>query len=180
MEKIYSEIKFEFGSIETAVKELAAYKAKGELVFGVFNDVKLYSDIDDLDSAYIKIVGSTKAECDQAELRSHELYEEQKRLHEESIPEMTVYWIEKGMAILDDKYLELWIKCVPIRLSDLYQGMELGCCLEIVEQLNLGVEFEKVKPILENQGHSGMSFGLVCAMVRSFSDRGAEFVALFE
>jgi len=35
---------------------------------------------------------------------------------------------------------------------------------------------EKVKPLIENQGHSGMSFELVCAMVGAFSDRGKEFV----
>jgi hypothetical protein len=28
---------------------------------------------------------------------------------------------------------------------------------------------------IENQGHSGMSFGLVCSMVKSFCDRGVEF-----
>ena len=78
---------------------------------------------------------------------------------------------------LDEKYRELWAKCVPIRLGDLYQGMELGNCLEIVEQLNNGKTVEEVKPLIENQGHSGMSFSLVCSMVKSFCDRGAEFVS---
>jgi hypothetical protein len=89
---------------------------------------------------------------------------------------LTKEWIEKGNAILDEKYHETWAKCVPIRLSDLYQGMELGNCLEIVEQLNNGKTVEEVKPLIENQGHSGMSFGLVCSMIKSFCDRGEEFV----
>ena len=61
-------------------------------------------------------------------------------------------------------------------MGDLYHGKELGNCLEIVEQLNKGAELEEVKPLIENQGHSGMSFGLVCSMVREFADRGNEFV----
>lgn len=59
MKNNYREIEFGFGNIESAVKELNSYKEKGELVFGVFNGQKLYSDIDDLDSAYKKITGKT-------------------------------------------------------------------------------------------------------------------------
>jgi hypothetical protein len=85
-------------------------------------------------------------------------------------------WIEIGKAILDEKYHELWTKCVPIRLSDLYEGMELGATLDIVKELNSGCELDKAKEIIEGQSHSGMSFGLVCSMVKAFCDRGNEFV----
>lgn len=156
---------------------LNIYKERGELVYGDFNGHRLYSDVDDLDSAYIKITGKTKAECDEAEKKRHEEYEEENRKHKEAIPELIKEWIAKGNNILDEKYRELWAKCVPIRLSDLYKGMELDCCLEIVEQLNKGEEFEKVKLLIENQGHSGMSFSLVCFMVKSFCDRGNEFIS---
>lgn len=172
MEK-YKEIEFGFGNIESAVEELKNHKG---LVCGTFNGQKLYSDIDDLDSAYVKITGKTKTEFDADRKAENDKYKEDQRKHKEAIPELTKEWIEKGKTILDEKYLELWNKCVPIRLSDLYQGMELGNCLEIVEQLNKGEELEKVKPLIENQGHSGMSFGLVCSMVKSFCDRGEEFV----
>ncbi len=170
----YKEIEFGFGgNIESAIKEL---KSHNELVCGSFNGQMLYSDIDDLDSTYVKITGKTKAEFDEAERVRHEEYEEQKRKHKEAIPELTKEWIEKGNTILDEKYRELWAKCVPIRLGDLYRGMELGNCLEIVEQLNNGKTVEEVKPLIENQGHSGMSFSLVCSMIKSFCDRGEEFV----
>ena len=66
--------------------------------------------------------------------------------------------------------------CVPIRLDDLYHGMELGCCLDIVKELNAGCSLDVAKKIIEDQGHSGMSFGLVCSMVKSFCERGSEFV----
>jgi hypothetical protein len=50
-------------------------------------------------------------------------------------------------------------------------------CLDIVRQLNLGIKLDVAKDIIESQGHSGMSFGLVCSMVKSFCDRGNEFVS---
>lgn len=175
MEKKYKEIEFSIGSnIESAVKELKSYN---ELVFGSFNGYMLYSDIDDVDSAYVKITGKTKAEFDEAARVRHEEYKEQERKHKEAIPKLTKEWIEKGNQILDEKYRELWAKCVPIRLNDLYQGMELEMCLNIVLELNNNCKLEEAKVIIESQGHSGMSFGLVCSMVKSFCDRGEEFVA---
>ena len=47
----HRKIEFGLGNIESAVKELARYKERGELVYGEFNGQKLYSDTDDLDSA---------------------------------------------------------------------------------------------------------------------------------
>ena len=84
------------------------------------------------------------------------------------------YFVERMVL---EKYHETWAKCVPIRLDDLYQGMELGATLDIVKELNAGCELQKAKEIIEGQGHSGMSFGLVCSMVKSFCDRGQEFVS---
>jgi len=174
MKTNYREIEFSPGkNITSAVKKLKSY---GELVCGSFNGHMLYSDIDDVDSAYIKIIGITKAESDARLLKEHLEYEERKRKHKESIPELTKEWIEKGNFILDDKYYEYWAKCVPIRLGDLYEGMELGCTLDIVKELNSGCELEVAKGIIDGQDHSGMSFGLVCSMVKSFCDRGNEFV----
>jgi hypothetical protein len=177
MKTDHKEIEFEFGNLDNAVEELMSYKEKGELVFGVFNGEKLYSDIDDLDSAYRKVTGMSKAENDEAIRKQDEEYQEEKRKHKEAIPELTKEWIEKGNVILDEKYRELWAECVPIRLDDLYQGMELKCCLDIVIELNNGCSLDDAKAIIESQGHSGMSFGLVCSMVKSFCDRGQEFIS---
>jgi len=176
METNYTEIKFSLGcSIEKAVKELQQFKDAGKLVYGDFNGQKLYSDIDDLDSAYKKVTGKTKSEFDEAERAQHEQYKAEEKRHKESIPELTKEWIEKGNVILDEKYRRRWAECVPIRLDDLYRGMELGACLEIVKELNNNCILDEAKAIIDNQGHSGMSFGLVCSMVKSFCDRGEEF-----
>ena len=178
MEKNYRKIEFDVGdSIERAMKDLARFKERGELVYGEFNGQKLYSDIDDLDSAFKKITGKTKAEFDAECEKKHLEYEERKRKHKEAIPELTKEWIEKGNTILAGKYRETWAKYVPIRLSDLYEGMELGATLDIVKELNAGCELETAKAIIEGQEHSGMSFGLVCSMVKSFCDRGTEFAS---
>lgn len=165
MENYYRKIEFGAGnSIERAIRDLSLYKEHGELVCGEFNGKMLYSDVDDLDSAYVKITGKTKAEFDEVERIRYEEYQDERR------------WIEKGNLILDKKYHELWAKCVPIRLNDLYKGMELGATLDIVKELNAGCELTVAKGIIKEQGHSGMSFGLVCSMVKSFCDRGEEFV----
>lgn len=170
MKTNYIEIEFCVGdTIEEAVKELKRHKY---LVCGLFNGEMLYSDIDDIDSAYKKITGKTKAEFDAERKAEHDRYKEDERKHNEAIPELTKEWIEKGKLILEEKYHSDWIKCVPIRL----RGMELGNCLEIVKELNNGCKLEKAKLIIENQGHSGMSFGLVCSMVKAFCERGTDFV----
>ena len=178
MEKKYRKIEFGVGdSIERAMKDLARFKKRGELVYGEFNGHKLYSDVDDLDSAFKKVTDMTKAEFDAEREKEHFEYGERKRKHKEAIPELTKEWVEKGNEILAEKYHETWAKCVPIRLSGLYEGMELGATLEIVKELNAGCELEVAKGIIEGQGHSGMSFGLVCSMVKSFCDRGSEFAS---
>ena len=84
-------------------------------------------------------------------------------------------WIEEGKEVLSKDKWDVWEEIVPIRLKDLYRGMELRCCLDIVKVLNNGT-LEEAKILIEKQNHSGMSFGLVCSMVREFSPRGIEFV----
>lgn len=173
METKYEEIEFDGGvNIESAIEELKKYTYP---VCGLFNGKMLYSDVDDVNSAYVKITGKTKAESDAEQQKWHDEYKRKQKEHEENIPKLTEEWIDKGKLILNEKYIDLWIKCVPIRLSDLYHGMELGACLEIVEQLNAGCELETAREIIEKQGHSGMSFNLVRSMVKSFCDRGNEF-----
>ena len=72
-------------TIESAVYELLAAKARGEQVYGDFNGHKLYSDTVTMDSAYTEIMGCTKAEFDkrQAERRENYKKEEQARKQRE-------------------------------------------------------------------------------------------------
>src|SRR5690606_26697750 len=96
--KNYREIEFGFGNIEEAVKKLKSHK---DLVKGTFNGQVLYSDIDDIDSAYKKVTRKTKVEFDEAEKQRQIEYKRQQKEHKEAIPKLTIDWVEKGKNILD-------------------------------------------------------------------------------
>lgn len=177
MNKKYTKIDFLAGNtIDSAVKELVNYRKKGLLAYGEFNGVTLYSDTVTMDKAYKEITGKTKSEFDKKQQEWKENYERQKKEHKDKNPELSKFWMEKGREVLTQDKWEFWDEIVPIRLADLYHGMELGACLDIVSILNNNGTFDEAKAKIENQGHSGMSFGLVCAMVKEFSSRGNEFV----
>lgn len=177
-EKEYRKIEFRIGSdIQGAVADLLNYKNAGILACGDFNGFTLYSDTVTLDGAYKLIIGKTKQEFDEDMKQMENRIKLQKEEHQKDIQQLIEYWGKRGMEELDEKHWEFWKKIVPIRLKDLYEGMELGCCLKIVSILNAGKPLEEAKEEIDSQGHSGTSFHLVCAMVKEFCDRGNEFVA---
>lgn len=176
MKKIYKKIEFDCGkSFEECVLELVTYQANGEFVSGEFNGHILYSDTVSMDSASLEVSGSTYFEnLNEREMRRQKLLKKEED-HKKKIPQLTKDWIEKGHQILAEKYWNEWDKCVPIRLDDLYKGMELKCCLEIIKSLNNGCKLDTAKEIIKGQQHSYMSFNLVRLMVKTFCDRGQEF-----
>jgi len=176
MEDNYLKIEFYAGNtIDTAMNDLMEYRKKGFLACGDFNGKTLYSDKDDINSAYLKITGKSKSEFDEARRKEQEEYKRKQQEHKDRVPELTQEWITKGNKILDEKYREKWASVVPIRLDDLYQGFELKACLDIINILNNDGTLEDAKCEIKKQGHSGMSFGLVCSMVSAFCERGVEF-----
>ena len=69
------EIEIPFGtSIDEAVEILLKKKAEGEKVFCVFNRHTLHSEDVTLDSAYLEVLGYTKAEYDNIMKRRREEY----------------------------------------------------------------------------------------------------------
>lgn len=61
----YKKIDIACGStIDHCVSKLMECKKRGELAYGVFNGVKLYSDTVNTDTAYKDITGMTKKEFD--------------------------------------------------------------------------------------------------------------------
>ncbi len=173
----YKEIEFSVGStIDRAVSVLLSYRDNGILASGSFNGKILYSDTVTLDNAYKEITGKTKTEFDKEQQERHETYVRQEREYQESVPSLIDIWINRGKEVLSKDKWDYWKEIVPIRLRDLYHGMELGCCLDIVKILNNDGTLEEAKLEIEKQDHSGMSYSLVRAMVREFCDRGEEFV----
>jgi ribosomal protein S25 len=177
MSKNYKEIGYLGNDIESTVKSLLKYKEEGKLICTEFNGVILYSDTVTMDGAYKDITGKTKAELDKAQQDWKEDYDKKEEEHKERIPSLAEEWMGKGRKVLTEDKWEYWDKIVPIRLGDLYHGMELGCCLDIVKVLNNNGILDEAKEVIKSQDHSGMSYGLVCAMVREFCDRGNEFVS---
>ena len=141
---------------------------------------KLYPDRNKaqkgIEDVFEEITGRTKAEDDNYQKEEKDKREKQKKEPEEAMPELTKKWIDAGHKVLDKSVWEWWDRIVPIRLGDLYQGMELSCCLDIISALNSGVSFEVANEIFDKQGHSGMSYSLVKSMVYKCGDKGKKFV----
>ena len=165
-----------WGNLQEIVNKLLYYKNKGILVYTDFNEKRLYSDTVTMDNAYLEVTGKTKAEFDKAQQEWHDNYNKAKKEHENNIPQLTEKWKIRGREILTEDKWEYWDEIIPIRLNDLYEGMELGSCLDIVKILNNDKSLEEAKQEIEKQNHSGMSWGLVCLMVKEFCERGEEFV----
>lgn len=178
--KYYEEIELSCGcTIEEAVEELLYYKNKGIKVYGDFNGHKLYSDTITIDGAYKEITGYTKEEYDINNKKISEKLKKQFEEDKEKAIKKIPFWIEKGCELFPHDKWCLWKKIVPIKANDLYHGFELDCILEIEEVLNKKTElsFIHAKKVLEKQNHSGMSYRLVCEMIKEFCTNGNEFIS---
>ena len=139
-----------------------------------FNTVEIYSHESD-DEIFKKVTGMTAKES--------ELYRENSVLtakikdleHQIKMPELIKEYCEKAEGIITRDHIAEWKRIVPIRLSDLYKGMELQCTLDLVPLIDDGC-FEEAETIFKKQGHSGMSAGLMFQMLRNFSINGGAFV----
>lgn len=179
MEKNYRELDEWLSTLEECVERLLQFKEKGELVKYHFNGHWLYSDTVTMDSAFLAVTGKNKADFDQFKKEYQEKLRKENELAKKAAQENIPNWIEKGHKVFAEDKWEEWDKIVPIRASDLYHGMELDNTLQIQEILTeyyTEESFEKAKNCMEKQGHSGMSWSLVCAMIKEFCTNGEEFV----
>jgi hypothetical protein len=164
-------------TIDQAWKKLLNESAEsGETCFGKFNGKEIYST-DTLDEAYVKIIGKTKAEYDKEMQDWRDEYDRKEKEHKDNIPNLVPGYCEKARGvILEDQY-DYWDKIVPIRLGDLYHGMELDCTLDLCkimrdESMSYDKRLRKAYKTFMDQGHSGMSAGLVAHMLRAFCPDG--------
>lgn len=149
-----------------------------EPCFGKFNDKILYST-DTIDEAYMKVIGKTKAEFEDEQRKWIEEYDRAEREHRAIIPQLTEKYRNEARGLVRKEQLEYWDKIVPIRLGDLYHGMELqqvlDCCkIMRDESLVLAERLEKAYDVFMAAGHSGMSANLTMAMLARFCPHGAE------
>lgn len=163
------------GTIDSCLRdlrEMAAAEKSGEVLKAVFNDKYLLSTDTD-DDAYLRITGKTKAEHDEYVRKWQEEYEAKKKAHEARIPELTDYYRKVARGVIIESELEYWDEIVPIRLGDLYRGMELDQVLDCArvmrdETLSRIERLRKAYGIFSDAGHSGMSAGMTMAMLRRF------------
>lgn len=148
---------------------------------GEFNGKNLFS-IDSLDDVYVKVTGMTKAEHDDFIRKEHEEYERKELEFKAKIPQLTEDYRKRARGIIPEEHLKYWDEIVPIRLNDLYRGMELDCWLELVAVLNDTSKkelerFETCRSLFTKQGHSGMSAGLVFNGLKRFHPLGEALVS---
>lgn len=171
------EIKIETGTtIDGAYQELLINAP----AYGLFNGIKLYS-YDSLDDMYKKVTGHTKSEYDKMFEQRMEKQEREEKEFKANVPKLIEAYKKKARGIIPEDKLELWDRIVPIRLNDLYHGMELDCWLELIEVLNdinlsYDVKMVKGKDMFDKQGHSGMSGNLVMSGLKQFHPLGNDLV----
>ena len=175
-----NKIEFSAGqNIESAYRDLQEYAPS----YGEFNGVILYS-YDTLDEVFKKVTGKTKKELYEYVKEEERKYQEQLKTHKEKIPELILYYKDKARGIIPEDKLEFWDNIVPIRLNDLYQGIELQCLLDIITILNdenktKEDRFNNCYELFYKQGHSGTSGIIVLSGLKQLHPLGYEFVDYF-
>lgn len=175
-----NKIEFSAGqNIESAYRDLQEYAPS----YGEFNDHTIYS-FETLDEIFQKIVGMTKDEYYKYAKEEEEKRQQELKTYKERIPELTTYYKDKARGIIPEDKLEFWDKIVPIRLNDLYRGMELQCLLDIITILNdenktKEDRFNNCYELFYKQGHSGTSGIIVLSGLKQLHPLGYEFVDYF-
>lgn len=159
----------------------AASEKHQEETYGLFNGKTINSTMS-LDECYELITGYTKDKFDEMCRQKAEEDARKKEEFKATIPELVEKYSEIGKKFFEGELLAYWIKILPIRFNDMYQGMEIGCTIEILEALEDYEEvteecLETVNGLLYLQGHSGMSYGLMKSILRKFNKFGTDLTS---
>ena len=145
------------------------------LVYAMFNGHPIYSDNLNVDEIYSRVCANGNKQKE-VELD----YEKAEKEFQKKISTLTKKYNALAKGVIADDKLDQWYAIVPIRLRDIYHGMELDATLEIIKELNKATDsnnhFAEAKSIFNGQDHSGLSYGLICAMLNMFAPNGVEFV----
>ena len=152
--------------------------ACGETCYCSFNGVEIYSN-ESLDDAYKKIWGTTKPEHEKKEKEYLEEIKREEEEHKKNLPSKAEDFKKRARGLVLDEELEYWDKIVPIRLGDLYHGMELEevlktCAVMRNTKLSYDERLRKAYDMFMDAGHSGMSAGLTSSMIKRFCPDGAD------
>jgi len=89
--------------------------------------------------------------------------------------EKTPKWIERGEKLIYPSKLADWIKCINIRIRDIYYGSELDDALRIMELLDKYPDIRVAVNAYNRLDGSGASVSMAAKIVFDFSKRGPEF-----
>ena len=164
-----------YNTLDQAVVALENYKKKGENVFINFNNHKLYSLIDDIDSCYEQVTGYDY-ETYQTNRREFLTRQREESIREElEALDKIPGWEKRGHAIIYPQQQKDWDECVRVRAGDLYHGTDLENALRVMESLSKYGDMEKAYKIYDAPWHSGASSAMVKGIVLSFSENGTKF-----
>lgn len=150
----------------------------GEPVFGRFNGIPMYSN-ESLDAFYIRLTGMPKSVCEEMQRAEKRKMEERRKQMDAKRPQFIEEYRNKARGVIAEKDLSAWDELVPMRVSDIYYGAELGATLELIAILNqdkpLDERLVQAEKTFDMQGHSGASAMLVLALVNRFHEDGKQF-----
>lgn len=164
-------------TIDTAIEKLKKIsEEKNDICSAKFNGKVLYST-DTVDDAYLKVIGKTKAEFDKSVKEWQENYERELAEHKARIPQLVEEYKEKAKGLILEGTEDEWNRIAPIRLGDLYRGMELQQTLDICqimrdEEVPYNERLKKAYDLFMESGHSGNSACLMASMLRKFCPYG--------
>lgn len=161
--------------LKDVVSELLWNKQQGKEVYCEFNGVTLTSPDVTLDNAYLAVTGMTYAECQENEKRRIEKWKQEEEEHKKNIPNLKKQYLLDSLYLINPDQIDEWVEVIDARLSDLYNGFDLASAIEIMKALDSNVSIKEAQKIIDRQGHSGMSYGIVRLVVKQFSPRGQEF-----
>lgn len=175
------EIKMYAGQdVDDAYRQMKAYrKATGQECFVKFNDKVLYW-YESRNACYLKVTGISRKNY--LKLCSEEVrkYKRRERKHKARLPKLIKEYKAMARGVIEEKYLEQWDRCVPIRLADIYRGFDLECTLELIKVLNEDLpeneRFEACRLMMEEQSHSGWSAAIVRSGLSLFHKDGNSFI----
>lgn len=84
--------------------------------------------------------------------------------------ELIKTYTDRGHKVIPQNKWTMWDQIVPIRVSDIYHGMEVNNALTILESYKEEKDLRKVRKIFDDAEHSGWSAGLVARIIMDFSD----------
>ena len=160
-------------NIDDAIVYLTKAQLRDENIFINFNGHKIYSADVTIDGVYKEVLGMTREEYKEQERKWREEWEEQEHREKAEAQAKIPTWIEEGKKYIPESHWEEWEKCVNIRANDLYHGMELDNLLEVLQAIESGnaKTKEDVEGILNDQNHSGASYGMMKSMLKTFSEK---------